>query len=236
MKLVQPIRGNDDRPHALGTHSVEVRVHHIARRRARRLDDDKAFGSNGAGNPRSDAIARDVPGMWKGVGIAHPARGREHGYLRVRDGGANLGKVLHERAASQTRGDKVRVLIHRQHRHPMRRVIGKAEITVHPPNSVGEGTAARYDQQTRMGRSIPNDRKDSVKLHRMGKQTSTELDDDVDRAGFGLWALGSGRFLSFRHERPPESRARIPTLSAQSLMPRAQGLEPRAIPDPPPCA
>ena len=73
----------------------------------------------------------------------------------------------------------------------MRRVIRETQITVHPPNGVGEGPSARDDQQTRSSRGVANDREDGFELPRMGEKTSAELDDYVDGTGSGLWALGS---------------------------------------------
>lgn len=101
----------------------------------------------------------------------------------------------------------MRVLVHRQHRHPVSGVIREAELAVHLPHSFGKGTTARHDQYSTRTRGVRDGCEHGVEVRRGSKQTAANLDDDVDNGiVFRRWS-----FVRGHHQRPTTSDQRRET-------------------------
>ena len=99
--------------------------------------------------------------------------------------GGDLARVLDERAAGQPRRDEMRVLIHGQHGHPVRRIIGEPEPPIHFADRVGEGPAARHDQQSTRAGGGADRRERGVEMFSARQQPAAELHDGFDDACLG---------------------------------------------------
>jgi len=199
MQYAHLIRRNDHQRNMRGERSMEICVHRIVHGRARRLDQDETRGAQRTGNPGRNAVACHVPRVRQGVGVAEPARGREDGQAGRAKCGGRFGGIPHEHAAGQPRDDKVRMLVHRQHSHPVSRIIGEMELAIHMPHGVGKRTAAWDDEQAPRGSGVHEHRQHGIEVRRVGEQTSAELHDDVHENVSGLWSL------VFSHGKRPQT-------------------------------
>ena len=74
----------------------------------------------------------------------------------------------------------MRVLIHRQHGHPMRRRVTQSDPSVDVTDDVGEWAAARNDEHAMCLGDLANRRQQSIEVLRSGQKTATHLDDEID--------------------------------------------------------
>jgi len=102
-------------------HAREVSVDRAVAGHAGRLDEDQPPRAERARNPCGDTVARDIPGVRQRIGVAQPAVRRKHRNRSRVDRGYHLRRTSYDHAAAQARRDEVRVLIHGEHRHPVRR-------------------------------------------------------------------------------------------------------------------
>jgi len=85
--------------------------------------------------------------MWERVCGSEPAVWGEHGQPSRLDGRADPAVAIHQRGLGETGGQRVRVLVHPEHRHPMGCVFADLDPLKHLADRVGERSAARqqYD-------------------------------------------------------------------------------------------
>jgi len=94
--------------------------------------------------------------------------------------GRDLARLGDQRRAGQPRRDEVRVLIHREHRHPVRRGIGESEATVGVADSIGERPTTRNDQKRVRWRSGLQGCEHRFENVRRREDTAAELYDGFD--------------------------------------------------------
>jgi hypothetical protein len=149
---------------------------------ARRLDQNKTSRVDSGSDPRGDTVACHAPVVGKGVGLAQPAIRREHRDLtngRV-ERRANLVPLRDEHAAGKPRGKKMRVLVHRQQGHPVRRISRNPDPAIDLAHRVGEWSAARNDQQAPFPAGRADRRKGGIEVLGVRENAAADLHDNVD--------------------------------------------------------
>ena len=161
--------------------SLEVRIDELVSASARRFDQHKTPCADLAGHPGGDAVARDRPRVGQRVGFAQPSIGREHRDTdRASSATADLARFRDDHAARQPCRDEMRVLVHGQHRHPVRRIIGEMEIAIHLAHGIGERSSSRHDQQPPRPRGRADRCERGVEELGVRQQRAAQLDDRVD--------------------------------------------------------
>jgi len=80
-----------------------------------------------------------------------PAVWREHGEPVGLEGCGDRAVAVDQRGVGEAGGERVRVLVHPEHRHPVRRVFADLDPLEHFPDRVGERTAPRKHQEPATG-------------------------------------------------------------------------------------
>ena len=118
--------------------------------------------------------------MRQRVGGAQPAKGRQHGKRALRQRTLGLRPRLDEARAGNERVERERVLLHRQHRHPVGRVVAQREPAVERAHRVGEGTAAGHDDHASRRGHLPERGKHPAEGVEVGEQPAPHLHHDLD--------------------------------------------------------
>lgn len=184
MQCVQLIRGQSHDLHARWNRSRKIRVDQIAvvdgaLKSAGRLQEHEPPRAELSRHPRRNAVAGDVPRMRKRIDSAQPVEWGQNWHLSRVEGGADGRPIRDERAFCQAVGDEMRILIHRQHRHPMRRVIGQLTPAVDLAHDVGKWTAARHDEQSSSARRSAHRCEHGIEVIGVRKQRAANLHDDL---------------------------------------------------------
>jgi hypothetical protein len=99
---------------------------------------------------------------------------------------------VNEHAIRQSSPDKVCVLIHRQYRHPVSRVIAKPDLPIDLADRVGKRPSTGNDEQRHFPARGGNLSKDSVQALAAGQQTAAHLYDYSD-SQFQASSMGKDR-------------------------------------------
>src|SRR5262245_46952830 len=117
-------------------------------------------------------------GQW--IGFAQPSVRRQHGYTARVECGGDGAAVLNDGGVPESIRDRVRVLVHRQHRHPVRRVVCYSKPAVDLAHDVGERSAARHDEQPTVAGGVIDGEQHAQKVLEVSEQSTTNFYDDVD--------------------------------------------------------
>jgi hypothetical protein len=121
--------------------------------------------------------------MRQWIRVAQPLIGREDRNPPRLERSLDLVRSEHEHAIRQSRHDEVRVLVHRQHGHPVRGVIAEPEPSINVSNYVGKRPPARNNQQrnlTSRGCELGENR---IKVLGVREQPTADSCDDSDAHG-----------------------------------------------------
>lgn len=186
MEDIDLIRSGDDRRGVIRKRPLEMRVDDISvslpagiLAKAGRLDEDYASRADLTRDPCRDAVARHAPGMRKRIRIAQPAERREHRDMTSGERRGNRAWRFDDLPVREPLRDEMRVLVHREHGHPVRRIIGEMNPAIDVTHRVGERTAAWDDEDPALARSRTDRRHDRVEVRRVREQRTADLDDNL---------------------------------------------------------
>jgi len=108
---------------------------------------------------------------------------RDNGNATRRDGRFDFSLGRGKRELGPHADEQMRVLVHREHGHPVSGVIGQMKATVGIANRVGERTAAGDDRHTRVDRRLDDGSQCGREQIRVREQASPDLEDGIDQPG-----------------------------------------------------
>ena len=119
--------------------------------------------------------------MGQGIGGAEPAVGREHGQASGLQRRGDAARAVDQHGVGDARGEGVRVLIHPQHRHPVRRIFPDLRALEHLAHGLGERPTARDDHQAAPGPEGGDRLDGELERARLAEQSPADLEDGVHR-------------------------------------------------------
>jgi hypothetical protein len=96
------------------------------------------------------------------------------------EGGDDGAPIDDEGAVRQSIRNHIRVLIHRQHRHPVRGIARQLESAIDVADRIRERPAPRHDQQSALATRRDNHREDGLEVLRMRKECTSNFHHDFD--------------------------------------------------------
>src|SRR5438477_539375 len=144
------------------------------------LDEDNAPRPEHPRDPGGDRVARDVPGVGERIGGADPAVRREDGEAPGLACGGDLRLLLDQDGPRQTRGQDVRVLIHAEHGHPVRRVVADLDAAEHGADGIGERSASGHDHEPAAWAERGKCLRDEIEGAGFAEESTPHLDDRVN--------------------------------------------------------
>jgi hypothetical protein len=79
----------------------------------------------------------------------------------------------------QARREKMRILIHREHRHPMRDTSVELQLPIGVPDRIRKRTAAGDDQEPLPPSGLCDNLQGRIEMRGMRQQSATDFDDEV---------------------------------------------------------